>query len=1101
MVVLDGVALWSAETDTLPHLRPAAAQPDRLDVVLTVGTWSRDGRAPAVEVEVWVDGHGRIHRVGEWDGVEVARVPEKVLADVQERGVSIRYQHRPIGLDEIGRWYVDMARDERLRHNRYYELVIPDVPVGAWLEYRCRSFLDDAAVATTCGFGMYVAAPSFGREDLVSACTPGGADQRPEEDARWWVLFHHADATLHHFRVDYLTPAHCPPDRPDLVVDVVGRRLDVGGPRPGPGETVWVPFVDVCSDSVVFSVPHARTGPWRSASGSASGSGAPMPPISVSRGGRRTVVDTRRVLRPPRMMIVQFAIQGLNDLFEVPEDAFDGSGTSKYSPPLTYAQISVRDREGLYSSRPLRRENGDPDGYAYAWDAQRAARIPTQWAMNAGLLLLLAHDCPDELARLRQDVDEGLVRVGNAGFGAHRPPYYDAATNLQELLLGEETLVALLGRCEGLYYPDQRMYKAHPAEVAAYAAYARRSAHSGPFYLVLDRSTVCEGTTQCFPDGTSGTRWTDTEFGAGNRLWRDPRTGYLILLIEDDLRNRMLNQSHEEVLRGKLALDLRRMFMKALSDTSAQPVLMVYSDDGEKSCGNGWFDVTVDSQTQQPLVFTNRYQAALAWFGRHPWVQVVTTADLDRDPGGFGDLVFDSATCPSVDPGGASNTDVVKQNRLHFDTWHEWWAAEGSPWLGVTLAKTLEAVERPLLATRASDVHPDLLPLAWKSYLLSTHEQFWSTQPLEGGRVNVDPRRYPPEDFVITESLQMRNALVYLNAARWAKVAVDQPDAWTHVDEGWLLRAVPGRHWDGDLLPNVLVYNREVLLVLDRNGGAVTHVFTRRPDGRAFCVSGTPKCYQWFGPPTLHLLERPRDQREQWLSCDGHALQNTVWTPNHAYVAADPVLARPRPGTKDDFRAEPDGHGNRYSRWLFANNFDEYEGSICGADAFSFVYQESSGSPPPQDLTMDAFRALCEEDRAARRAGRPPIVWHDDRHVGFRKTIRLSGRTISISYEGVRPGHVVSNEFSVHVAAALRGQFHRKDPAPDGTSVTLRGADGVNVRVTPVDNCRFTPEVLFTESVTDPILEMRRLRLHRVLTDNLELTCAAGGDFSYRIDL
>jgi hypothetical protein len=314
-----------------------------------------------------------------------------------------------------------------------------------------------------------------------------------------------------------------------------------------------------------------------------------------------------------------------------------------------------------------------------------------------------------------------------------------------------------------------------------------------------------------------------------------------------------------------------------------------------------------------------------------------------------------------------------------------------------------------------------------------------------------------PGHFAITESSQMPNARVYANAASWARLADRQQDTWTHVDEGWLLQAAPDRQWGAGLLPNVLIYNREVLLVLDRNGGRISHIFTRR-DGREYCVSG------------------------------------------HTYVCGDTVLARPFFGYRKDPQAAEQG---RMVGWLYPNTFDEYDGAITGPDAFSFVYQAGTEpSPAPGTLTDQAFVAAYHRDRAARtQATGTRVIWHDPHHVGFRKTIRLDARTVTVSYEGVRPGHVVANEFCVHLQGGLRGESHVKAPADDGTAVGLDGPDGIGVRLTVTANCRFTPEALLTGVARDPIAEINRLRLYRVVTDNLELVCDAGGDFAYRIDL
>jgi hypothetical protein len=1087
------IRIWSAETDTLP--RPVG-QPggETVDVTLLVGTWSDDGAEPAVEVDVEFSGHLRTFR-----GAEVEAVPAEYL-DLFPGG-TVREQSRrdPVGLDEDKRWFIDLCRRaQRNPGNRYHRVVVPDVPRGAWLEYGCRVVADDQPVAATCRYGLHAGVPEFGSGDLRASHTPGGEDASDAADGTWWVLFHRQEGGLDHFRVDLLGPRDDDDARPDLVVEVGDRRLDVGGPRPGPGEgPVWVPVIDRCADSVTFSAP-SMTGPTASASTAASGASTPRPVVQVVRGGVRSgqlVLDDPP--KPARLLLLNYCIQGFNDLFEIPE--------YHHSPPKTYMGIAMLDEGGLYSSRPFRAENGEPDGYALLLRAQRRWNVPSHWALNAGVLLMWAHDCPEELERLRQDVATGLVSPSNAGFGAHRQPYYACRTNLEELRRGAEFITGTVGRCDTVHYPDQRIYKAEPeAEIGSYAAYARLVPDRGPHYLVMDRSTVChrEGDKQVqyFPDdGTSGAKWTADTFALGNRLWRDTGTGYRLLLIEDALRDKMLDQSADELAAGKMPLFLRRMLMKAVSDRGQLRPLFCCGDDVDKWVGAGWFDGAPDDQGPWSQ-FANRYQASLAWISRHPWVQAVTTADLDRDPGGYGDLTVSSATCPSVDPGGGATHDAFGKE-MHFDTWHDTWKDFRAPWLGRTLAELTAGVEQELIGTRPDEVDGDLYDLAWSAFLANTHESFWGTQPLESPTVNEDAAYYPPEDFVIAESLHLRNALVYRNAARWARAAESHPDASTHVDTGWLLDAVPDLKWDGDLLPNVLLYNDQALLVLDRNGGRITHIFVRQ-GGRAFCVSGTPMAYQWYGPAEVPQSPSP-EHFVEWFNCDGAVLENTVWTPNHAYVACDSALARPRLGWKHDFRTHRDRpEPDRVVRWLFPDTFNAYDGGASGEDAVTFTYQAGTDECPAE-LDDRAFYVRCERDRIARTTGEgTPVVWHDPEHVGFTKTIRLSGRTIEVGYRDVRPGHVVANEFSVHLKAAMLGaRFHRKEPADDGRSVALCGEDGVTVVLRLGDGCEFTPGALRVDGGTDLATQTDHLRLHRVLTDNLELRSPGGGAFSYRIEL
>ena len=78
-------------------------------------------------------------------------------------------------------------------------------------------------------------------------------------------------------------------------------------------------------------------------------------------------------------MFVNFAIQGLNDLFAAPDD--------DYQPPRSYTRLTMRDEAASYSSRPGSEENSVGDGYAFTIDAHRRYGIPQMWAMNGGLAI------------------------------------------------------------------------------------------------------------------------------------------------------------------------------------------------------------------------------------------------------------------------------------------------------------------------------------------------------------------------------------------------------------------------------------------------------------------------------------------------------------------------------------------------------------------------------------------------------------------------------------------------------------------------------------------------------------------------------------------
>ena len=205
--------------------------------------------------------------------------------------------------------------------------------------------------------------------------------------------------------------------------------------------------------------------------------GTRLPPVTVRyRGGATVPVDlaARVGVGTARVMFVNFAIQGLNDLFATPDD--------DYQPPRSYTRLTMRDEAASYSSRPGSEENTVGDGYAFTIDAHRRYGIPQMWAMNGGLATLLAHDCPDDVAAMRRDVEAGLLVPVVAGYGAHRLPYYTAGTNVDAIRFGARVLEKVLGAARPVYYPDQRLTTCKDN-----VAGALRSA--GMEYVVVDAGT------------------------------------------------------------------------------------------------------------------------------------------------------------------------------------------------------------------------------------------------------------------------------------------------------------------------------------------------------------------------------------------------------------------------------------------------------------------------------------------------------------------------------------------------------------------------------------------------------------------------------------
>jgi hypothetical protein len=1048
-------------SDTYPRVVPVPTDPDSLDVLLPFRIETDETHVPILSWRLDVDVDGR-----SWSSrVRMRRIREGFadwMRGQMQRLGQFQFEHLP--------YYVGLDDAIRTGRTQYLEARLPAVRAGASVRYTLEVELGGGEEVRSGTFSTWAVAPTFEHDHVrrIHIPTPGRA-----LDA--WVLYHRRTDERDEIRVDVVDLLAEPhdgaprPDRPDLVLEVGQRVVDLRTPDPG-----LVPLVDLGADSVTFAVPRE---------------GDTLPRVAVTHRGTRVPVDlAERVgVGRARVMFVNFAIQGLNDLFADADD--------DYTPPRTYTQVTMRDPAASYSSRPGSKERITGDGYGFTIDAHRRYGLPQMWAMNAGLLDLLAHDCPDELEAMREDVRRGLLVPVVAGFGAHRLPYYSAATNIDAITFGSKAMEAILGATRPVYYPDSRITTDQPNVVDALK-------HAGVEYIVVDaaRPDAHAGRTTVVHDPQpplgqmSGDRWIDWPY-----LWRDRTSGVKLLFIDPEMKDKLLGADNVETDRGKVARDLRRKFI----ELAAQPDLrrdnlLVYSDDADKASGNGWFDGVYTGDVELP--FNQRYQAALSWLAAHPWVQVVTTDDLsDRDCVGELDLV--RASDPYIE---SLNVSPVPGQDwgLAFDTWFTTWSRVRAAWLGETLGEISSRAERAIGGWPAEYRNP-LFDLARLYFTLNLHESQWSKRariPQAG-----DPGASDPENFVVAESLQLRNTHVYLNAAVWAAWATDQHRApAAHRDGGpvvervaqleqdlhggtspaWRRPDAAGLQWDHDPLANVLLYTEQALVVLDRNGGRITHLFSI-VDGRPCSLSGTFKAYQFLE------VDWPSDSARE---CDGIVLQNTVRTPNHAYVACDVEAALGTTG------ASPPG--DHAVDWCYPDNFnfyDEVDGpaAVGGAPAVTFEYGDSARVQHAPD-SLPELEARLDEDRAAKLAGDRGVVVHDVGAFGrFRKTVRLEGRTVHVTYRDTRPGHRVANEFCVDLwASAMDGQRQTHTVASDGASAEVSNGT-LAVRVELGGNCEFSSA---TRAPLDPPT-VASLRVHRVMTDDLEIVCPAGGDFDYRIVL
>ena len=1086
---------WTAaDLETQPRIRTTG--PGRVEATFVVGVWSALDHKTTIAVLAELSDQGQWRRVGPAS----VRCTDLVAAEFERRDEAANSAERAHAWLESTRHLVDVRQhlvgqlDEPslYPHQCYVEVVLSDLPAGALLRFTATATDSmTAQQATSAPTGLWLVDHAFTASDVIATRTfPGEL-----RDDQWWVLMRHSDADFDHIRLDLLKTHNLvrrllASNLAPVRISLDGHSYDADRAQPfstGPVDETFIGVrVDRSTDSVVIT--RRRVGPDPTVITIATRTDGPDP-------DRHPVPLAGPVPpRPVALMVVAYAIQGLNDLFADPLD--------RYDPPRSFAEVAYSDEKALFSGRPESAENTMADGYRYVLAAQRDYDVPAVWALNAGALLLLKHSLPTRrFHELTQAVRDGVISVANAGTGAHRNCCYEAETNVQEITRADQLIRRILAhegvpaKTNGLYFPDSRVYAANPAELASYATLVSSGLVTT---VLLDRSTVAHagagGDQLYFGDDTATAE-------NGNHLWTDAVSGLQVALIEDRVRNQLVSGSEDELPRGQLDYGLRRLFMWTLANqTGPKPKLFCFGDDIDHLAGNGWFD----GDYTKMKAFSRAFLAAVCWVHTHPWMQARTVGDPDFEADFLRTdetLAISSAIDATMDPGGATTKRGQFDHDLHFDAWVEAWAATTSPWLGTTLAEITQTLQARLISWPQPHRN-ELYEIAWTYFLSCTHESMWSKEPLEGikERQVEQPFSWEPEDFVISESLQMRNAWVYLNAAVWATWADTHPGSATfvldpatvhdvaqcgsllddlraaHSADAWWAGAPPNGHglyWDRDLLPNTVLYNDHALAVLDRNGGRITQLFSR-VGGRPVAVSGTNKAYQFLavGPPQV--------------ACDGQRVQNTVYTPNHAYVATDVLQARPRPGTYEDMR--PAAKVN--PTWL-PDNLNAYECTpVPGPTAtVECRYLET---PPIQLPTDDPlpWAAVVDQlvlDGNLRRAGQPGIVWHDA--APFRKIIELTGRTLRVRYHDTEAGHLVANEFSVDLHDLLTGG-ERQVRMVDNSVATVSSAGGDTVTIRLGAGCAFSNRCRQPDGPGS-----------RVLTENIEIVGRQAGGFDYTVEL
>ncbi|MBF0153315.1 MAG: hypothetical protein HQL64_06200 [Magnetococcales bacterium] len=948
----------------------------------------------------------------------------------------------------MARWYLDMEESLSLKRNRYYEAFLYNTPRNAKIRYAIWIQPLGQHAHRLGPFTLYSALPHFAYEDLLTISAGDGSI----DDA--CALYYRQDDHFHHLRADLLEIRAA---RFNFQLAAGHYWYDLTQRGFNLGQLPTLPLINPFQDTVVVSIPRADIGQidhiwWR---------------------GERFDLGKKHPVGRARIMFINDCRHELNNLSEHPHTG--------YNPPRTSAQMAMRDERALGSSHPNSAEGEIGSGYMFTLEAYRRHHLPHVWSFNGGILTILAQECPQELAIMRETVTQGLLEPAIAGSGGHFLPYFQEETNRHSIQYGIDLVRSVFGRCNEVYFPEGRCYRHIPNVVRALQrADAIR-------FLVVD------GSTGFWPyrETVQANANAEGVYLDDHYLWQDRETGLYLLFITDEVREKLLQASTWERQRGKIERDLRRKFFHfAANPEVRRHHLMIYGDAASRISGNGWF-----AQTRAPCELDHRlaFESALEWIAAHPWIQAITTADLDPDRECVGTIDMRSAVAPELDPGGILSRDAYGKE-LHLDAWYDNWKNFPSFWMGQTLEEISQGMEYAILDWPPA-FHNRLYDLARISYGFSLYRALWNKQPLQaidGLDINQRHDVIEPDDAAIVAALQCRNAQVYLNAAVWAEWAKTSEDTETFVNQGpfleqlrfiryrnlkWRIERFRDRpiletplHWDRDVVPNTILYNRQVLVVMDENGGRITHLFTMN-EGVPCCVSGTFKGYSFLAS----------DNKGETRICSGEVVQNTVYTPNHAYIACDVQQSLGSTGQKTD----PHGKTGKEAACHYPDNFNAYRMTPIDTHTVEWSYQRTGPAPT---WTLELFRNHLAMDREARLHGHEGVVFHQD--PPFSKRISLDGRTLTIRYIDVQPGHLVANEFCTDIHDAVQPERRHRLHWVDDQTVEFWSGERCKARLELLERCTLTAETQEGEE---------NLRLHRALTDCINIEAPEGGAFAYRI--
>ena len=616
---------------------------------------------------------------------------------------------------------------------------------------------------------------------------------------------------------------------------------------------------------------------------------------------------------------------------------------------------------------------------------------------------------------MRRDVEAGLLVPVVAGYGAHRLPYYTRRhEHSTPSASAPEVLEAVLGAARPVYYPDQRLttsrgQRGGSAAGRGHGVRGRRRGHRAgrgargaaetPGNTVVAHAKPPMGALH---DG----RWLNWQY-----VWRDRRSGTKVLFIDKEMKDGLFAADADTADRGKPAHSIRCKLLEMAARAGActrATCSSTATTPTRPAATAGSTAATIGTARGRTTSATRR--CCRGW-PRTPGCEVVTTDDLTDD-----DVVGELDLLRASDP------YIEEQWRLRPRSRPSRTTTTGSPTTPGTprgprtprgLARRDAARRSPTGPSRRSSgpggrrptTRDELLLLARLYWLMCLHESQWSKRP----RIEPDSEGFDHcENFVAAESLQLRNAHVYLAARDLGAVgaAAGGRRANTATTARWCEAVAAGRVRGrsaaavvaGDRTPGCsgtttrcptsCSTTSDALVVLDRNGGRITHLFAM-VDGRPVSVSGTFKAYQ-FVDADWAVRQRCRVRRHRAAE---HRVERrtTPTSPATSRRAGAPSVPRP-----------PNDRGFDL---YYPDNFNLYDevpraptGRACG-DARVRAGHRRGAARRPSPPSRRCWRPTGSRSSPARRG----IVLHDVDEFGAVPQDR-SGSTAARVHVAL-PGH------------------------------------------------------------------------------------------------